>query len=66
MMFWCWTRSLIRTLSNHLEYKLEKTSLKRVDADTLDKLIDKGLSNQSVLSEADQTKLKELFETRTG
>ncbi len=48
---------------NHLEYKLEKTSLKRVDADTLDKLIDKGLSNQSVLSEADQTKLKELFET---
>ncbi|TAE25420.1 MAG: molecular chaperone HtpG [Cytophagales bacterium] len=47
---------------NALEYKLEKTSFKRVDADTLDKLIDKGLNNESVLSEADRTKLKELFE----
>lgn len=47
---------------NALEYKLEKTTFKRVDADTLDKLIDKGLSNESVLSEDDRTKLKELFE----
>ena len=47
---------------NALEQKLEKTSLKRVDADTLDKLIDKGLNNESVLSGDDQTKLKELFE----
>lgn len=47
---------------NGIEYKLEKTSFKRVDADTLDKLIDKGLNNDSVLSEADRTKLKELFE----
>lgn len=47
---------------NSLEYKLEKTSLKRVDADTLDKLIDKGLNNESVLSADDQTKLKEVFE----
>lgn len=47
---------------NALENKLEKTTFKRVDADTLDKLIDKGLNNESVLSEADQTKLKEVFE----
>ncbi|RAJ99799.1 molecular chaperone HtpG [Larkinella arboricola] len=47
---------------NTLEYKLEKTSLKRVDSDTFDKLIDKGLSNESVLSEDDRNKLKSLFE----
>ncbi|KAB7727127.1 molecular chaperone HtpG [Rudanella paleaurantiibacter] len=47
---------------NALEYKLEKTSFKRVDADTLDKLIDKGLNTESVLSEEDRTKLKDLFE----
>ncbi|GAA4395222.1 molecular chaperone HtpG [Nibrella viscosa] len=47
---------------NALESKLEKTTFKRVDADTLDKLVDKGLNNESVLSEADQTKLKEVFE----
>lgn len=47
---------------NALESKLEKTSLKRVDADTLDKLIDKGLSNESVLSTDDQGKLKTVFE----
>lgn len=47
---------------NALEHKLEKVHFQRVDADTLDKLIDKGLNNESVLSEADQTKLKEVFE----
>ncbi|QJW89365.1 molecular chaperone HtpG [Spirosoma taeanense] len=47
---------------NALEYKLEKVHFVRVDADTLDKLIDKGLNNESVLSEADRTKLKEVFE----
>ncbi|GAB3998654.1 molecular chaperone HtpG [Spirosoma daeguense] len=47
---------------NALEQKLEKVHFVRVDADTLDKLIDKGLNNESVLSEDDQTKLKELFE----
>ncbi|ADB37509.1 molecular chaperone HtpG [Spirosoma linguale] len=47
---------------NALEQKLEKVRFQRVDADTLDKLIDKGLNNESVLSEADQTKLKEVFE----
>ena len=47
---------------NALESKLEKVRFVRVDADTLDKLIDKGLNNESVLSTDDQTKLKELFE----
>ncbi|MBN8825213.1 MULTISPECIES: molecular chaperone HtpG [unclassified Spirosoma] len=48
---------------NALEQKLEKVHFQRVDADTLDKLIDKGLNNESVLSEADSTKLKEVFDT---
>ncbi len=47
---------------NALEQKLEKVHFQRVDADTVDKLIDKGLNNESVLSEDDQTKLKEVFE----
>lgn len=47
---------------NALEQKLEKVHFQRVDADTLDKLIDKGLTSESVLSEEDQTKLKELFD----
>jgi len=46
-----------------LERKLEKTNLKRVDADTIDKLVDKGIANESVLSEEEKTKLKELFES---
>ncbi|MCK8494109.1 MULTISPECIES: molecular chaperone HtpG [Spirosoma] len=47
---------------NALEQKLEKINFQRVDADTLDKLIDKGINNESVLSEDDKTKLKETFE----
>lgn len=47
---------------NALEQKLEKVNFQRVDADTLDKLIDKGLNNESVLSEDDKTKVKELFD----
>lgn len=47
---------------NALEQKLEKVNFQRVDADTLDKLIDKGLNNESVLSEDDKTKLKEVFD----
>lgn len=45
-----------------LERKLEKTSLKRVDADTADKLIDKGQTAESVLSETDREALKVLVE----
>ncbi|MFD2570228.1 molecular chaperone HtpG [Spirosoma soli] len=47
---------------NALEYKMEKVHFVRVDADTLDKLIDKGLNNESVLSEDERTKLKDVFE----
>ena len=47
---------------NHLEQKLEKTSLKRVDADTTDKIIDKGDTIESVLSEKEQEEVKTLFE----
>jgi molecular chaperone HtpG len=45
-----------------LERKLEKVSLKRVDADTPDKLIDKGQTAESVLSESDRESLKSLVE----
>ncbi|WP_046244341.1 molecular chaperone HtpG [Hymenobacter terrenus] len=46
-----------------LEQKLEKTSFKRVDADTLSKLIEKDTTTESVLSEDDQKKLEETFKT---
>jgi molecular chaperone HtpG len=46
----------------NLEQKLDKTQLKRVDANTIDKLIDKGEKLEHVLSE-DQTKqVTEIFE----
>ena len=47
---------------NMLEQKLEKTSLKRVDADTVDKLIDKDEKVESVLSDKEKEKVKEVFE----
>jgi molecular chaperone HtpG len=47
---------------SNLEQKNDKLQLKRVDADTLNKLIDKDEKNESVLSEDDVTKLKEGFE----
>lgn len=46
----------------HLEQKNEKLTLKRVDADTVNKLIDKDEKAESVLSEDEVTKLKEAFE----
>ena len=56
-----------RVLDNHfinlLEQKLENTTLKRVDAETIDKLVDKDEKVESVLSEKEQEKLKEIFET---
>ncbi len=45
-----------------LEGKLEKVSLKRVDSDTADKLVDSGIAQESVLSEEENTRLKEIFE----
>ncbi|GAB3165477.1 molecular chaperone HtpG [Telluribacter humicola] len=47
---------------NALESKLEKVTVKRVDADTVDKLIEKDVKLESVLSTNDEEKAKKLFE----
>ena len=47
---------------HHLEMKLEKTSLKRVDADVLDKLIVKEDTVKHSLSEDETKKLKDIFD----
>ncbi|TCC95124.1 molecular chaperone HtpG [Pedobacter hiemivivus] len=53
-------------IDNHfisqLEQKLEKTSLKRVDSSVASKLIDKDENVESVLSEDQSNKVKEIFE----
>lgn len=46
----------------HLEMKLEKTRMKRVDADVADKLIVKEDAPQHQLSEEERTKVKAIFE----
>jgi len=47
---------------NHLEQKLEKTQLRRVDSDTIDKLISKEESVASVLSKEEEDSVKGIFE----
>ncbi|MDB5111178.1 MAG: molecular chaperone HtpG, partial [Mucilaginibacter sp.] len=47
---------------SHLEQKLEKTSLKRVDADVADKLIKKDDALEHVLTEEEATKVKTIFD----
>ena len=47
---------------NHLEQKIENVSLKRVDSDTIDKLIDKDEKVESILSDKEKDNVKELFE----
>ncbi|MEQ6167323.1 molecular chaperone HtpG [Ekhidna sp. MALMAid0563] len=47
---------------NHLEQKNDKFQLQRVDADVIDKLIDKDEKKESVLSDKEQETLKEIFE----
>jgi molecular chaperone HtpG len=47
---------------HHLEIKLEKTSLKRVDAEVLDKLIVKEDAAKHSLSEDEIKKLKDIFD----
>lgn len=47
---------------HHLEMKLEKTSLKRVDADVLDKLIEKEDSEKHTLTKEETEKLKAIFD----
>lgn len=53
-------------IDNHfisqLEQKLEKTSLKRVDADVADKLIKKDDAPETVLTEEQSTKIKSIFD----
>lgn len=51
---------------HHLEMKLEKTSLKRVDADVIDKLIVKEDAAKHELTEDETKKLKEIFEKAIG
>ncbi len=51
---------------NTLESKIEKFSFKRVDADTFEKLIDKGLKSESVLSEDQKKTAEETFKTFAG
>lgn len=46
----------------HLESKLEKTSLKRVDSDVVEKLIQKDEGYANLLSEEQSKKVKEIFE----
>lgn len=47
---------------NHMETKLEKVQWKRVDSDSLEKLIDSGVSLEVLLSQEEQDSLKKLFE----
>jgi molecular chaperone HtpG len=47
---------------HHLEMKLEKTSMKRVDADVLDKLIEKEDSEKHKLTAEESEKLKSIFD----
>jgi len=47
---------------HHLEMKLEKTSLKRVDADVLDKLIVKDDAAKHSLSDDEIKKLRDIFD----
>jgi molecular chaperone HtpG len=61
---------LSHIIDNHfiqqLEYKLDKMTFVRVDSDTPDHLIQKDESKESVLSEKEQEKVKELFNPLLG
>ncbi|PKV67388.1 molecular chaperone HtpG [Pontibacter ramchanderi] len=46
-----------------LEQKLEKTSLKRVDSETIGKLIEKDEAKDSVLNDTEKEDLKKIYET---
>jgi molecular chaperone HtpG len=53
-------------LMQHLETKLEKVTFVRVDSDTVDNLVQKDEKKESVLSEKQQEKVKELFQQVVG
>ncbi|HAR20688.1 MAG TPA: molecular chaperone HtpG, partial [Cytophagales bacterium] len=46
----------------NIERKLEKVNLKRVDSETLDKLVEQDTKKESVLTEKEKNKVQELFE----
>ena len=48
-------------LIGYLDHQLEKVQFKRVDSDTLDKLIDKGLEKASLLNEQERETLVDLY-----
>ncbi len=45
-----------------LEQKLEKTTLKRVDSETIDKLVEKDENKESVLNDSEKEDLKKVYE----
>jgi len=47
---------------NTIETKIEKTQLKRVDADAVDKLIDTGINLEAILTDAQKESVKKVFE----
>jgi len=51
---------------NALEMKVEKLKFKRVDSEAADKLIDKGLKTEVVLSEDEKKKVEEAFKPFIG
>jgi len=51
---------------NHMETKLENTQIKRVDADNVDKLVDKDEKRELIISEEDKTSLLGVFEKSIG
>ncbi len=51
---------------NALEMKVEKLKFKRVDSEALDKLIDKGVQTEVVLSEDEKKKVEETFKEFIG
>ena len=51
---------------NNMEMKLENTAWKRVDSDTVDKLVDTDEKKESLLTEDQEKDLKEVFEKAIG
>lgn len=47
---------------NQMEMKLEKTQIKRVDADNIDKLVDKDEKKELAISDEEKDQLKSVFE----
>lgn len=47
----------------HVEYKMDQLTFVRVDAETIDHLIEKDEQRESVLSESDLKKIEELFKS---